>query len=885
MACINPQLDQIKRDVAKEGVTADNLRAMEAAKPAFPPIKDAAKPSGQALNLLPHYVDVGEPLAQAWSEIRQYFSAADPKIQLAAWNNASKNKAGIVSTQKANNIRDAFKEVMGNRDKIQRGSDEEAMAFIKEAQGDKSQLDISRQKILAALADTPKIQRLSRWTVEANHALKAIDHAEQNFTRLDAVRPAVEKVTNDQIALEHLNGMNTPYRQGYIPQMWKGTAGWVGDMLWGSGSAPEAARGFLKMRDYPTIADGIAAGETPQTLNAVDLIQARVKSGMTVINHQVWAQQGKQLIDPTTMTPIMADPKVETNFTTGKAETSAPNGYELREMGGRTIAVHDGYAGLYDAFTSPSMMRKSIAGRVIIGTESLAKHGLLLFDSFHLGRLAYYQMALRGKATFQEGLYILDYEDGALRNMERRGELTNSFGQPIKADDIIARKADAQLLLDQGYNTGRIADAMYADIVKSIPMVGEKISGFNQFVFQQFQRGGMMESGLLELQRQRQAFPELSDQEVARKVSRELNTRFGNMLSEGWMKSDTARDLMQLLLLAPSWNEGLLRSEFGAGKDLMSMAMSPNATLNAAMRGKLRAGALLKGSGTLLLGTFAFNQLINFATRGQPTWMNKEEGYASKISAWIPDPIGHGPGYFLNPFALPAEITHQILDVIDRGSTPQQAIAQVVGYKLSPVLRAAYTYQSKTDRFGRPLETDADVRNEMLMDVAPIPIAGSAVVAAARSIGQQKVLEPFKGAIFKQTMSSAGIKTQGAPSPLAQTYRLANEFMQANNAKREVRFSTNDFTELNQAIHVNDDARAAKAYAKLRQTKTEGQINEHYTMQQRYPFTNGKLENKFYYSLNPHQKDLYQAARDEKSKLREDFVAMNLGTNYQKTAQ
>jgi hypothetical protein len=117
--------------------------------------------------------------------------------------------------------------------------------------------------------------------------------------------------------------------------------------------------------------------------------------------------------------------------------------------------------------------------------------------------------------------------------------------------------------------------------------------------------------------------------------------------------------LARLIFLAPQWNESLIKAELGALRQFGSSAV-------ALSQGRLQMGALGRGIGTAMIGLFIANQLINYGTRGKPTWENEEEGFGAKISAWIPDYIGGGPGFFLNPMSVPAEITHLLMKGTER---------------------------------------------------------------------------------------------------------------------------------------------------------------------------------------------------------------------------
>jgi hypothetical protein len=586
---------------------------------------------------------------------------------------------------------------------------------------------------------------------------------------------------------------------------------------------------------------------------------------MKAINLQKWAEAGSTIIDPTTQQPLVADTVIDTHPVTGGSRVSAPRGYKLRNIGNNTIAVHEGYASYFDQFTRPSALREGTVLGGLIKTEGAVKHGMLLFDSFHLGRVAFYMSSMthgRGIGA-SKALLSLDYSDSELHNMERRGELPSG----IKADDLISRKQDLSDLIDHGLNIGKVADNIAPNFIRNAPFVGD----FNKLVFDKYTRAAIANASLIELARQQKAFPDLSREEVLRKVSRELNTRFGQLQHEGWMKSATSRDLMQLFFLAPGWNEGLLRSEVGAGANLLKTPYS------LATKGRLESGALLKSAASMLAGGFAMAQIINYIFRGKPTWQNEEDGIGAKLSAYIPDYIGHGPGFFFNPMTLPAELTHQVMEVMDRGATMREALAQVAGYKVSPIFSAVKTMAAGTDRFGRKLSHKSDIMWEALGNLTPAPISGSALVNAATSLRQQKVKESFKGQLEKQAFAVTGIKLGSVPSPIAQTYQRAADWNKAHGIIRDPQYSTSDYAGLTQALNVNDPDRARDEFLKLTRTKTQAQIDKHFSRQAKFPFTGNKAhERAFFQSLPPEQKDTYRKAVEAKHKLRDDYRALHL---------
>lgn len=827
------------------------------------PVVDPVEKSAQALGIVPGYLDVNEALVKMWDNSKNYFSTFKPGTWWKAWYNAADNKAGIFARQQRNDVAGTLREVMGRTAKTPERLnklDQRALSFIVEAQSDPAKLATFRTQIKNAV--TSGASKSLAWRRATAKALNAIDHAEANFTRLEKAADVYRRITNNQVTLENRNGVATPFRKGYVPHIQDIETGFEMPFDRSGGTTGTS---FKKLRTHDTFADSISAGVKPKTLDALDALENRVRRGNQVINRQKWAEAGHSLIDPKSKLPLVDKVTTTKHPATGTTSYSVPHGYEMRTLGNQVIAVHRGYTGIFDAMTAPSAITKSVPGRGLMWTAGTVKHGLLLFDTFHLGRLAYYQLPLRGLGAFahKQGLLALDYTPAELQNMERRGQLPSG----IKAAAIIARKKNLATLVNAGYNVGGVQDAMYAGFMRQIPVVG----GFNKFVFEQFQRGGMALTGLLEFDRQRAAYPKLSEGDVARKVARDLNARFGNMRKEGVFANNTLRDLAQLVFLAPSWNEGLLRSELGTVRQAGALVK------DLAMERQLRVGTLLKGSGTLMLGTFVMNQLINLYTRNQFTWDNEEEGINAKISAWIPDKVGDGPGFFLNPLALPAELTHQTMSVMERGKTPLSAVAEVVGYKFAPSLRVAHTFITRTDRFNRPITSDWDVMKEMVLDLAPIPITGQSLGAAVQSLGKGQVTEPYKGAIEKQAFASMGVKLDGAPSDGTRIRRLADDFNKEKGIVKDPRYSTSDYTELTQAIANHDRERAQQAYAKLALTKTEDQIQEHYLKQVEHPFTGSEAsEEEFIDKLTEKQKATYERAIKERERLRDQFLELEL---------
>jgi ribosomal protein L24 len=308
--------------------------------------------------------------------------------------------------------------------------------------------------------------------------------------------------------------------------------------------------------------------------------------------------------------------------------------------------------------------------------------------------------------------------------------------------DLVAARRVNQIALQTGYNVNRFSDALHTDWLRKIPGIG----GYNKWLFEEFQRGLMMDTYRHEFDRIKQQNPQKSDMEVGRQVSKDLNALFGNMMSQGWIKSATANDLARLFYLAPSWNMGRIASEFGG------FGQAAKNVKDSAFQKRMLAGSLTKSMGTIALAYFVANQFINYLTRGQPTWENKDDYTGAKISAWIPDFMGgKSQGMWLNPMGLVAEITHQIVERAHKRKDVLAALSDVNQYKLSNFGKSAWVLATGEDWMQNHLH-DWDRVKEALKQGAPVPIPANTISALVQG-------EEYPGQIQKQTLSSFGLKT------------------------------------------------------------------------------------------------------------------------------
>lgn len=767
------------------------------------------------------------------------FKRKPVKEAFSYMRDAGDNAANIYAKEQTNEVaNDLKREFKAKKDKAA-----EALSFVIEAKGDQNELGNMRQKIENSPDASPKWKK---------KALAAIEFADNNFSRFDPIAQKYEQIGLHQVAQENANGIDTFVREGYVPHYQD-----LEEQELFGGSGTGSATGFRKMRTYDTFADSIANGIDPKSINAVDLLQKRLSSGQKSINYRSWIDSLKQTIDPASGDPIATKISI-TKRPDGSSYLDVPRGYHQETLAGQRVAIKDGYEGIISALNDPSAWRGK-GGQIIQKIGGTGKAITLGLDTYHLGRIAIWQSLIKslGVSTFQlplpsyrKGVTLLDQSVPELNKMIAAGEIPKSW-----AKGILENKRQLNLAVKTGYNVGGISDALHQDWIHKIPGLGT----FNSWLFNQFQRGAMAETWLLEFQRYRNAYPAKSETEVARMVSKDLNTRFGNLGRQGTLKSKTMQDTARFLFLAPQWNEGLIRTELGA------LGQTGQALLDAATGKRLFAGVLARSVGGMMAAQFIANQLINYATRGTPTWDNPEEGIGAKLSAWIPDLIGNGPGFFLNPMSLAMETTHLLMKGYERTGDALQTGLNYFRSRSSTVMRPVWSAVTNKNALGTPY-APGKIWQGMLQDSIPMPIAAGTIYSAANQAITGEPSEQFAGQYQKQLFSTFGVKLEGAPSDESRIYTLANHFKLDNNIQDRMAGYSSPYSELNHALVIGNITNAKNAMQKILETRTPTQVQKYY--KDTYPsmrLLESKAQQKeFLDTLDDEQRNVYERAKDRR---------------------
>lgn len=828
-----------------------------------------------------HLGDAYRATRKLGAQVANWPSTWEGKDVISYTKDAADNKAQILANQASKTVLHELNRAFGVKLDTREPLREMALTMAVEA-GDRATLDLMRNTI-----ETSQHAR-TKW---GRDAIKAINYADKHFDRLQPIADLYAKISDAQVAAENASGIKTLHReQGYVFHLHDMDNGWMHVDFDTGGGGVGAASPFKNIRDYATYADAIANGQNPRSMNAVDLMQRRLSLGQKLINYRAWENGLMKVKDPATDMPLAAPVEIRIRAD-GTEVQNVPQGYTKMMFGGQTFGIHKAYAPVFKALTTESALRNGGWSYLMKGAAT-AKHGMLLFDTFHLGRLAFWNAMARGgvlpgygkgmeglasaaknaitghpiKAigdllpSHNKGLTLLDSTDADIRRMVETGDLKKS-----DADALLAQRKTLNLLLNHGLNVGSIGDNIYTDWVQKLPVAGR----FNKWLFEQYQRGAMSEVALIEFNRQQAMHPEWTPEQTARATAKAVNIRFGNLNAQSWVKNKSIADLMRVFLLAPQWNESLTRAEIEAVKDAGGMAKG-------LVKGKLHVGMIGRAVATAFIGQFIANQLINYGTRGTPTWENPEEGFESKISAFVPDAFG-GPGFFLNPMTLPMEISHLLIKGYERTGTLAGSIGSALRSRESSVGRFFDTLATGSSRTGETAHGTLDRVLLAAKEAAPLPIAGSSITAAFKQLVTGEKAEQYPGQLQRQAMQTFGIKPDSAPSSEQRIQKLAKEWLRHNTdpklrqrqEQRDDNAFHGDYMMLDSNLRAGNLTSAKKELARLLLEKKPETIKRRYEQRDDGKFTGSMETDKdFLKTLTKEQRDQYTKAIQDRTRIK-----------------
>lgn len=728
-------------------------------------------------------------------------------------------------------------------------------------------------------------------------AAKALKHAADNYARLLPTAREARRRFNAQWAREQLSGVQTDYERWYVPQRHELDLFTSADrpIVLGDSKAGGLSGQFKKAKVYEDYISAIEDGFIPRNLDIADLLEHRVVQGERIIQRKALFNGMRSVPDPVDGKPLaMNIPRRVIRRPDGSVDVqeSVPRGYQAFEvMPGMRLAIHDGYARLMRALTATSQISESAVIGTLADIAAVEKHIGLALDTFHASRVMQAELMLTGRisvgARQKRGLALVEYSPRDLNLAVQKGAITQEMADWVRTPlpvEVGGRTVNLSphalfnLGLKNGVNVARIADVMYRDWLREVPITGS----VNKWVFDKLTRSAMAQSFISEFQRVARNNPHLSATRVARMVASDINVFFGNLQKESIFKNPSVRAINQILFLAPNWVEALARREFRA---IGQFAQAGREFVSNASRGEINLpnlGTVGKGIGSGLIAYFAATQLLNLFTRGHLTFQNPEPEH--KLDAWIPSWDGKGKGFFISPLSVFGEITHDILRFAQTKPDLASGLTQIAENKLGNIGRFLQVLTTGRD----PLTSEKLIGTgrraiKAAVQLVPIPISLSqAARAGAAAIAPGVVSPPPPGAVQRQITASAGFKTEPAQSAQMQVYRMADAWKTSSNnyqlrhaVERRLKedFGPSDYKDLRSALSRNDLEGARRAYDQLLEGRSSQVIRQ--AIEHPHPFTGSKKsERAFLNQLQPQQRVIYKEAMKERMELQHRFEQM-----------
>ena len=734
----------------------------------------------------------------------------------------------------------------------------------------------------------------ANWRRDGAKHLAALDFAIKHFDKMQDAAAMTRKVLDARNAEMNATGIDQRYHKNFFPKYsdLEGVEG-TGVAIEGGGGSMGGGAHNEAMK-YPTLVDAWAKGVSQKSVDGIQVLNRylsdtsgklaarkfvdvgktmKAKDGRAIVGEMV---MGDDIIKPAGK-DANGKPKADDGFTLmrdrpgmqhapGKLEPQT--GYEEVTAGGQKIAMLPGFAKYFQHMEAPSAAETSGAAKGGLELAASAKSVMLVGDVFHAMRVAGYELATGNTVGYRRGEMLGKYSLPEAKRMLDNGEITQAL-----YDYKIQNQHIHDALTRAGVNHVNFADNLRSELTRQVPW----LSKLNRFIFDDLQVGAMNQVGVNEMRRvlkakgvdpARATTAELAD--AAKFVGKDINTRFGNLGRQSVFRNHTFDDMMRFLFLAPRWNEGLIRSEFGAFvRQPLQLAR------DAVMGKKLIMPTLMKSQLTAIAGMFVANQLLNLATRGKPTWENEEAGH--QWDAFIPTDAS-APGLFISPMAISAEISHSMYNAFERTDSWIDAARQLATSRFSAVSKPLGVLILKRDALGRSLRP-SEVLGETLRESIPAPISGSAVANLTKEgIGKLTgndagTRQTQPGEYLKRAISTMGIKTTTAPSAYQQMSKMAQDFNKARSVKEAPEYFIGPYQDLAKYLRIGNTTEARAALEDLRKEKTDTQIQKHFQGLPQTLFTHAgrAQEQAFIGTLTDKQRDLYRAAISEQRATAQKF--------------
>lgn len=713
------------KQIAAKGISLYGSEAVDALAKHLESLKtDKTSQSG--------HMNAFGPLPAAWNALVSSAKAVLPPSLHAGLTALDKVKTGIgtVKDYMDNRDRIAFRNDAANNEARNTGNQAGNWLRAMSVKDFGKDAEIARNAAVAVVEsgfDRNNLAAFKTKAASSDMGKAAIDYAEANWDKLQPLAKHAKLLTDVNRGIELMNGVKTDYVNNYVKHAYDIDKGNMFDQFVNPTGGTGGTRSHKQERVFDTYFDAMEAGYKPKTMDIAKLTESRITAGRQEVNQRKWIDEFKQVADPRDKKPIIAD-------------AGSGRGYKDVNIAGIPVGVHEGYTDLFKALTGESAIRNTPVGKAALNLVGAVKHGTFLFDIFHASRITQMREAYGLSAKpYQNGLSLLEYSEPALKEAiaakTMPAEALQYANEPVTTPQgTLNRRAIATKLNANGLNAGQVSDALYTNWIKDMKIVGPT----NKFIFQKLTRGAMMEAAQNEYERVGNNHSTWTQDQVARKVAKDLNFKFGNIGKQGLFKNATFQDMSRLAFNAPQWFESR------ANNDIRAIAQGAQA-LNPMSEHFLKLGTIAKGSRNLLAMYLVATQALNYATTGKFTWENDDKNH--KLDAYVPPIKKDDRGLYVSPFGVEGELVHSMMKYSRlNGGSYTRAIGQIVNNRLSPLSHGKDILLDGTDGFSKSGSDWESIKNAALTMANPLPLPVRAVASAIKEGQPSTALQ--QGATF-----------------------------------------------------------------------------------------------------------------------------------------
>lgn len=468
------------------------------------------------------------------------------------------------------------------------------------------------------------------------------------------------------------------------------------------------------------------------------------------------------------------------------------------------VLVHPEATSKVRALFERSAIRANPVGRLALNLGSTVKQTMLDLSGFHPVQIAVHGAEHRTFAPVKE----IDFTNPDVRGLIRGG--------------LVVGETTGRELFDEGLAG--------SSLTKFIPKVGPAAQAMKEWLFQSYIPRLKVATGLHALERNRAAFPKLSEDEVYHLTANQMNAAFGELNYAMLGRSATQQDALRLAMLAPDFFEA--RSRF-AWQAITKYGGRPH--LNS---GKLVIGeqgkALMYGAAALYLTARVMNKILDDQYHFEPK-------NAFNV-------VYNGKAYSLR--TVQGDLVHAASD-----------FQGFLRNRLNPIWgHAAMEFVTGRDNFGRT-RTLGQQAEDAAKNVIPISLKG--------------LFSGREQNLYESLLNSFGI-TEHRESAMQEMHEKAQAWKDKNHIVSEPGEFVYDpdkdpYRQIRMAATYGDDSAVREEIANaVKSGIPKDKILRHFQASARSTFTgSGANEQAFKKSLSADELKTYQQAVAEKSRINE----------------